>query len=194
MSRLYTPPTGYYDLPFTWAFDASALTDGTSYPNQYVYLQGGYGDFLLRRIVGLSRVLDPSTGTYLIRDASSNPTQQVPIFGGSADDIGLSHELLYPELGEIKFDLGAILRPASQPLTAQIAFQGARRMKGARAPRPGYKATAKTFTYLLPAAIAGLAGTPPNRVTQVISNYDFELYNIIIVQQSNASLVVVNPS
>jgi hypothetical protein len=36
--------------PFTWLFDASGLTDGNTYRNLFISLQGGYGDFLLRRI------------------------------------------------------------------------------------------------------------------------------------------------
>jgi hypothetical protein len=193
MSRLYTPPPGSYDLPFTWCYDASALTDGNQYPNQQVYLQGGYGDFILRRIVGLSRILDPTTGVYQIKDNAGAYIEQVPIFGASADDLGIAPELRYDETGAIRFDLGTILRPASQPGTAQIAFQGARRMKGTRAARPGFKATPKTFTYVLPALITAVAGGAPVRVIQQIDNYDFELYNIILVLQNNASLTIGNP-
>jgi hypothetical protein len=194
VSRPYSTPPGTYDMPFTWCYDASALTDGTAYPNQYVYLQGGYGDFILRRIVGLSRILDPTTGQYQIRDNYNNYIEQAPLFGVSADDIGLAPELRYQELGAIKFDLGTILRPSLQPLTSQIAFQGARRMKGAWAKRPGYKADPKTFTYILPATISGLAGaSTPVRVSQTMDNYDFELYNIILTQQNNASLYLQQP-
>lgn len=112
MSRPYSTPPGTYDLPFTWVYDATGLTDGLAYPNQYVYLQGGYGDFILRRVVGLSRILDPTTGQYQIRDNYNNYIEQVPLFGGSADDLGIAPELFYQELGAIKFDLGTILKPA----------------------------------------------------------------------------------
>ena len=51
--RTYTPPRGAYDQPFTWVFDATALTDGRDALNQFVYIQGGWGDFILRRVVGV---------------------------------------------------------------------------------------------------------------------------------------------
>lgn len=60
-------------------------------------------------------------------------------------------------------------------------------MKGPWPKRPGYKATAKTFTYVLPASIIGVAGSAPVRVSQTMDNYDFELYNIILALQNNAS-------
>lgn len=191
--KLYTPPKGSYDLPFTWTFDASGLTNGLAYPNQYVYLQGGYGDFILRRIVGLSRILDPSTGQYQIRDNIQNYIEQTPVFGVSADDIGVAPELKYDELGAIRFDLGVIQLPA-QPHTGQVAFQGVRRMKGNMPARPGYKATAKSFTYLLPVSITGLQGTAPVTVSQTMDNYDFELHQIIIVLQNNASVTISQAS
>lgn len=189
MSRRYNTPPGTYDMPFTWCYDASGLTNGLAYPNQYVYLQGGYGDFILRRIVGLSRILNPTTGQYQIRDNDNNYIEQVPLFGVSADDLGIAPELRYQELGAIKFDLGVIDLPALTA-TSQIAFQGARRMKGLWSKRPGYKATPKTYTYVVPANITGVQGSAPTRVSQTMDDYDFELYNIILERQSNASLLV----
>lgn len=183
-SRLYTPPQGTYDLPFTWCYDASGLTNGLAYPNQYVYLKGGYGDFIMRRILGLSRVLNPSTGQYLVRDNSSNPLQQFPIYGASADDIGIAPELRYQETGAIKFDLGIIDLPAI-PTTGQVCFQGVRRMQGSRAKNPSYQAKAKTFTYILTAPVNPPVGSFVT-VRQTVNNYDFELYNIILLYSSGA--------
>ena len=188
-SRLYTPPDGYYDLPFTWAYDASALTPGTAYPNQLVYLQGGYGDFVLRRLVGLSRILSGSS-TYQIRDRTGNYIESIPVIGASADDIGYAPELVYPELGGIRFDLGPVTIPA-QPGTAQLAFQGARRMKGNPPANPIYPANPRTFTYLMPPANLAGVGTFTT-VYQEVTDYDFELHQLILMLAVNNSLRVLS--
>ena len=183
--KLYTPPPGYYDLPFTWAFDASALTNGLNYPNQIVYIKGGYGDFILRRIVGLSQILNPAGGQYQIQDGQKNYIEQYPVFSGgsipglsSADDIGLVPELWYPEQGGIRFDLFKILKPANFP--AQLAFQGVRRMKGIAQRNPNYRSNPKSFTYTMSVQLGPTAGNiTTGRV--LVDNYDFELYQLIIL-------------
>lgn len=177
-SRLYTPPDGTYDLPFTWIYDASGLTTGTAYPNQIVYLQGGYGDFVMRRVVGISRLL-AGTASYQIRDKSNDYIESIPVIGASADDIGYAPELLYPELGAIRFDLGAVTLP-SPASTAQIAFQGVRRMKGNPPANPIYQANPKTFTYVLPVAAVNPPVGSVVRIYQNVTDYDFELHNIML--------------
>jgi hypothetical protein len=184
-SRLYSPPPGFYDLPFIWTYDASKLTAGLAYQNQYVYLQGGYGDFILRRVLGLSRILNPATGQYQIRDNDNNNIEQFPVFGVSADDIGLAPELRYQETGAVKFDLGIIALP-SVPSTGQLCFQGVRRMKGSPQQNPTYKATPKTFTYLLTAPVAPPVGSFVT-VRNPITDYDFELHQLIILASSPAA-------
>lgn len=182
--KLYTPPPGTYDLPFTWVFDASRLTDGNTYRNLFVSLQGGYGDFLLRRIVGLSRCLASATGQFQIHDRGQRDyLQSNPENSQNADDLGFPVEAFYPELGAIKFDLYDILRDnpgVAHPQTAQIAFQGVRRMKGENA-WPGGNAKPKTFTYFNTGTL-GVQGSTFTAVTKV-SDYPFELHNIIIVLQ-----------
>jgi hypothetical protein len=188
--KLYSPPPGYYDLPFTWTYDASKLTNGVTYPNQYVYLQGGYGDFVLRRIVGLSRILNPATGTYRIQDNSGKYISSAPIFSVNADDIGLAPEAWYQETGAIKFDLGIIDLP-SVPSTAQLAFQGVRRMKGTPARNPTYQATPKTYTYILPASVSGPIGSW-TRYWVPVTDYDFELYQIIVLESGGGQFSYVS--
>ena len=186
--RLYTPPPGTFDLPFTWAFDASQLTDEQTYLNNLVYIKGGYGDFVMRRIVGLSRVLDPTTGKYQIRDGMLNNIEQVPIFGASADQNAVLPELIYPETGGIRFDLYNVLRPNPQPSTAQIAFQGVRRMKGQSIANPSYKATPKSFTYTMAVNISAPVGSVvTGRVP--MDNYDFELHQLIILTAPADSVI-----
>jgi hypothetical protein len=176
-SRLYTPPPGFYDVPFTWAYDASQLTPGLAYPNQYLYLQNQA--FVLRRIVGLSRILNPATGQYQIRDNDNNNIEQFPVFGVSADDIGLAPELIYEPTGAIKFDLGIIDLPGV-PSTGQVAFQGVKRLKGSPPNNPTYKATPKTFTFILAAPVNPPIGSFVT-VRQPITDYDFELHQIILL-------------
>ena len=138
--QTYTPPPGYYDLPFVWTFDAANLTDGINYLNNLVYIKGGYGPFVMRRVVGLSRLLNSTTGQYRIRDRDLNDIESGNVFGVSADDLGILPELVYPETGGIRFDLLKLLRPAANLWTAQVAFQGVRRMPGT-VNNPAYKAT-----------------------------------------------------
>jgi len=187
--KLYSPPPGFYDLPFTWVYDASQLTNGIAYPNQYVYLQGGYGDFILRRVVGLSRILVNPAGavpsTYQIQDNGGSYIESLPVFAGTADDLAIVPELRYQETGAIKFDLGEFFAgagtSANPTSTAMVAFQGVRRMRGNPPRNPTYRATPKSFTWIMPPAIV----LPPIgsvvRISQVLDNYDFELYDIILV-------------
>jgi hypothetical protein len=183
MSRLYTPPQGFYDLPFTWCYDASGLTPGVPYPNQYVYLKGGYGDFIMRRVLGMSRIMNPTTGQYQIYDNSSNPLHAFPVFGASADDIGMAPETRYMETGAIKFDLNNVTLPGV-PTTGQVCFQGVRRMKGNPPQNPNYQAKPKTYCY---AQLIAPVNPPIGsyvRVWQPITDYDFELYQIILLQST----------
>ncbi len=56
--QTYTPPPGYYDLPFIWAFDAANLTDGINYLNNLVYIKGGYGPFIWHQLFFANRTDD----------------------------------------------------------------------------------------------------------------------------------------
>ncbi len=191
MQKLYSPPEGFYDLPFIWTFDASALNDGQDYPNQFVYLQGGYGDFIMRRIVGLSRILDPATGQYQINDRQGSYIEADKVFGGSADDLMIVPEQRYPETGAVRFDLFKILKPAVTN-SAQLAFQGVRRMAGPNVARPNYKAKPKSFTYILPVTLTDVFPVLKT-VHQTVNDYDFELEQIMIFGLTRATVIVTGP-
>jgi FG-GAP repeat len=109
---MYRPPEGYYDVPFTWIFDASQLTDGVNALNQFVYIKAGYGDFICRRIVGLASVLNPTTGKFQIKDRYERPIESDPKFvtAPGTDDELLIREIDYPETSNIRFDLYNVLR------------------------------------------------------------------------------------
>jgi len=202
-SMLYTPPDGYYDLPFTWTYDASKLTQGKTYLNQYVYLQGGYGDFVLRRVVGLGRILAGQVGTavgqFQIQDNGGKYIESAPVYGAISvaaqastptDDMGFAPELLYQETGAIKFDLRAVNLPTALS-TAQIAFQGVRRMKGTTVKNPTYQASPRSYTYIVPAGVGGPVGSYSTVRTKV-NNYDFELHQTIILETTGGVILVAS--
>jgi len=191
----YSPPEGYYDLPFTWIFDAGDLVDGSDALNRFVYMQGGYGDFILRRIVGLDRVLLDSLATppfqggrYRTYDRYGSPMQSAPqnIIRVSSipGDVGIAPEEIYPELGKIAFDLYSILKISA--LTAQIAFKGIRRMKGTP-PKTSYRHQPKTFSYIQTVSLTGGVDMVPILMRQQIRDYDFELFDIRLLKQSGGS-------
>lgn len=205
-SRLYRPPENRYDLPFTWVFDGTALTDGQDYRKLVVYMQGGYGDFVLRRFLGFNRLLldynDPPAaqgGQFQIFDAQGAPLQAAPIYPGHTSFFrtiaqwGVVPELIYPELSTIKFDLFRVLKDPTgdQPGSAQLAFQGVRRMKGPSVQRPGYRARPKYFSYeLVSQGITDLYPSSRNFVGRTqITDYDFELYNIELFRRAPAVLI-----
>lgn len=183
--RLYSPPPGYIDLPYSWVFDASSLTNGKNYSNLLVYMQGGYGDFLLRRVVGVNRIV-PSPGTYQLQDRNLAGLSQIPINGGSADDLGFAPELFYPELSAVRFNL-ANVSLAAPTTAAQIAFQGVRRMKSSAPRNPRYKATPKTYTYMVSVPVNAPIGSMV-RTWVPITDTDFELYQLIILKSTLGSL------
>lgn len=186
--KLYTTPPGFYDLPFTWTFDASQLTDGNTYLNQFIYLLGGYGDFMLRRIVGLSQILDPATGRYQIRKRDSGEyIQSEPTFAAHAYQNYYCPEIPYRELGNIRFDLYNILRPVTPgPQAAQLAFQGVRRLAGSQIVRP-VRAIPKSFTYMMQVSLQNPFPAAPVSAFLQIDDYDFELHNILLQTVTQAS-------
>jgi hypothetical protein len=193
-SMIYTPPPGYYDLPYTYAFDASTLANGSNYPNQQVYIQGGYGDFAVRRTVGLNRILaTDGTGKFQLMRASAGVYQSSSqIQAPNSPELAIVPEEWYPETGQIGFDLFGINLPANAG-TAQVAFQGVRRLKGNN-PLIGYKASPKSFTLIAEGTLTQVASQNARVVTYTpVSNYDFLIYQIMLFQQSNASVDLANP-
>jgi hypothetical protein len=187
-SMIYTPPPGYYDLPYTYAYDASTLVNGSNYPNQQVYIQGGYGDFAVRRTVGLNRILaTDGTGKFQLMRASAGVYQSSSqIQAPNSPELAIVPEEWYPETGQIGFDLFGINLPANAG-TAQLAFQGVRRLKGNN-PLIGYKAAPKSFTLIAEGTLTQVASQNARVVTYTpISNYDFLIYQIMLFQQTTAS-------
>lgn len=198
--KLYSPPPGSYDLPYSWIYNlGSTPPDGSDLLNQFVYIQGGMGDFVLRRIVGLSRVLEPygmggppvTAGQYRIYDRNRTPLQGSPIYGwmnnggNTEQDIGVVPEEFFPGTGNIRFDLYRILRFAQSPNASQIAFQGVRRIQGPYERQPNYRSKPRTFTYQMAQIINAPFPAGPFTQRLKVDDYDFELYNIMIFFDQN---------
>lgn len=101
----YTPPPDTYDQPFIWVFDTTGLTSGLNYQNLSIYLKGGLGDFILRRIAGMKTVLNAGSGQYQIRDYNGDFIESNPVYSQAADQSAVVPELPYREQGQIRFDL-----------------------------------------------------------------------------------------
>lgn len=206
-SYLYSPPEGYYDLPMLWPFSANGLTLNANYLNQQVPVYAGYGDFILRRIVGLDRVLNDgrrgtvlTVGQFQFRDSQGRSLEEVPQYVGTGGPGGLENnaaqlaivpELLYRENTAIRFDLYN-LAPAFDPngttnFSAQLAFHGVRRMRGVSPYVAGYRYRPKTYWFVgqltLPAQTSPLTTTT---VGFPIVNYDFEFWELRLVYVLNA--------
>jgi hypothetical protein len=114
----YTPPAGFEDFPFTYVFDGSKLTDGQNAAKQFVYIEGGLGDFILRRVVGIDRVANPSGGQFQIQDDLLTWIQSDPCFVQGGGELAIVPETRYREKGAIRFDLYNVLRESADPSTA----------------------------------------------------------------------------
>jgi FG-GAP repeat len=120
--RRYTPPDGFDDLPFTYVFNGDDLVDGTDARNQLVYIEGGLGDFILRRVVGLDTVVNPVGGQFQIEDDFLRYIQADPVFVNGGGELPIVPELRYRELGAIRFDLYNVL-VLDPPIFPQFTFQ-----------------------------------------------------------------------
>jgi len=199
--KLYSPPPGNYDMPYSWIYNlGSTPLDGTDLLNQFVYIQGGQGDFVMRRVVGLSRVLEPyptgggppvTAGQYRLYDRHHTPLQASPLYGwmtgggNSEQDFGVVPEEFYKATGRIGFDLYRIQRFADSPNASQVAFQGVRRIQGPYQRRPNYRAKPRTFTYQMAQIINDVFPAGPFTQRIKVDDYDFELYNIMVFFDQN---------
>lgn len=111
-TAMYAPPDGYEDFPFLYVFDGAAvgLVNGSTSLNNFIYIQSGWGDFIMRRCVGMAAVVNPSGGSFQIRDSQNRPLSSEPILIGNVDDdLAFPVEVPYPETTKISFDLYDVL-------------------------------------------------------------------------------------
>jgi hypothetical protein len=119
--RRYTPPEGFDDLPFTYVYNGDDLVDGTNARNLAVEIEGGLGDFILRRVVGLDTIVNPVGGQFQIEDDFLRYIQADPVFVNGGGELPICPELRYRELGAIRFDLYNVL-VLDPPIGPQFTF------------------------------------------------------------------------
>jgi hypothetical protein len=185
MTPLYTPPIGYYDKPWSYVFDGSNLVNGTSPPNQFVYVEGGgLGDFFLRRVVGIDRVVNVgASGQFQMRDQLLNYVQDDRLFIANGGELVITPELRYPQTTALRFDLYNVLKAAIGP---QVAFQGTRRIVGSPSTSECQVYKPKLYWYTLTVTFTSPAAAAPQPIFQKIDNYGFDLYAIYITYQGAA--------
>lgn len=188
----YRTPPGFYDVPYLYAYDGSALTDGINYRN--VPLDVGFDNagFVLRQIAGRPTI----AARVQVRDSFAPLT--------AAEELGAALPATYPVCPEreyrpnsiITFDLFNVLRANNAALPViiyypQLVFQGVRRYEGqASYPGPsGYRYYAKPFSYTTNIAITW-AGTDanPRRFFVPVDDLDFELQSITVVRTQRAGV------
>jgi hypothetical protein len=205
LHRPYSPPTGYVDFPFTYIYDPLnpngtqvPLVNGNSYPNQFIAIDSGYGDFVLRRVLGLDTMLNTASGQYRLRWMNGSYMTSLPVCVGTGGagslaansaQLAVLPEQFYKELSQIRFDLYDI-QLALQG--AQLGFQGIRRLPITVG--TGFKYRPKHYAYVTNAALLGGIPGFPQQTTQVIqpvSNYDFDLYQVFLFFQDLLYLPLV---
>lgn len=199
----YTPPPGKVDFPFIYCYDSSSLADGQNLQNIQVQLQGD-SEFILRRIVGVPNVVAATTsgGRFNFRNANTSYPNNVPQTGMALPvNYPTQPEKSYPLGSSIFIDLYDTLRAfnacGGTPIyTSQVAFIGVKRFDAA-SPYAQHVTTGKfkrkPQTYSFPLTISNAhfvsAGvvTNPIQYSQLVTNYDFELYGLRIAQPANVS-------
>jgi hypothetical protein len=105
MSLLYTPPTGEYDQPFTYVFNAVNFIPGQNLLNQQIPMDLKVGDFVLRRVAGFANIL-AALGQFQIRDENGAYLEELPTnLSADSDQLAIVPEIRYPWSGAIRFDL-----------------------------------------------------------------------------------------
>lgn len=107
--KAYTPPDGFEDRPMTWVYNTTQLASGSLAVNQAIQILKGWGDFWLRRIVGMSNVVLPG-GTFQVQDDLKTYIESDPEFVPPApgDDMAIAPEIRYRENGAIRFDISSV--------------------------------------------------------------------------------------
>ena len=205
----FTPP-GSIDFPFCYVYDASALTDGSSYQAIQLGLMND-SDFILRHVAGVPLCVNTPAlgGKWNLRQ----PSSQQYVFGSGATSVPFqgivpsnNHtvvpEKYFPSGTAIYFDLNNVLRDGAvcgQTGTiydSQIAFWGVKRFGQGAGYRTGatpYDYKEKKYGYLFDLSIdwayfSGTVASPPHRFRVQLDNMDFELLRIAITKTTAGSV------
>lgn len=214
--NIYVTPTGKVDLPFLYVFDGSTLTDGQSFPtlpSLHVPIQWD-SDFILRAILGVPTVVNPTTGGFRLYNYSGGLAMG-DFIKPMSNQFAVVPEKFYPRNGVVKFDLATVLRAfnacGESPIyKALIAFQGVKRYTpgspgyasgGPQLPAPtdpdSYVPRPWTYPFQLNLnwfARVTAGGLPeiPRTFTIAIQDYDFELHYISVVNLVTGARVTVD--
>ena len=192
----YLIPPGKIDFPYIYIFDASNLTDGLTYQNLQVRLDGD-SDFILRSIIGVPRCIDtfPNGGRWAYYNESKSYAMGNPSTGiGAANNWPVLPEKVYTlEAGEITFDLYTVLRSVSCALDAspvydsQIGWRGVKRLPlnaGYPPQKSSYQYREIDWTYVYPLTLdwEHLDPLRTRRYIQQMEPWDFELLQVLITR------------
>lgn len=182
---------GTVETPFMYVYDASTLTDGASYSDLTVVLDGD-ADFLLRRVAGLSFVAE----SIWLSDGRGLPVSSKALRAGRA--MVLTPEVAYRRDSVIRFRLNNVLRSFNACATniyySLLAFQGVKVRAGT--PVPGNPGARIPYEYSEEVAVNWYRYTappvvePPRTFRIAVDNYDFFLEQIRIT--STTGLTAAN--
>ena len=201
LEQPYITPPGFRDFPFAYVYDATGLTNGTTYQDIQVALQGD-SDFILRHIAGVTNCVDtPANGGRWNYKGHSrqyaNGNQSTGIVPFTNWSVVPEKKFAYNEA--IWIDLYDVLKATNAcggtPIPySYIAFFGVKRFTDTQ----GYRTQATAYRYReMPqryevsltinqaAFFSGTTPNPPQRFIQQMDNYDFELLRITIGQQGS---------
>jgi hypothetical protein len=208
----YQVPKGKIDIPYTYVYDATALTDGVTYAANTsgvtTNLQGGLtlqldsdSDFILRRICGASLC----SGTF--RPYYATRMLMFQNLVRSVANWPVLPEVLYPANSQILFDLGVVNRAFNvanaEPriYTSYLAFQGVRRYDVSKFPvyrTPyNYRELPRNYTYVLRPgsgwtdAVNGIKSAPITISVPLLEG-DFELLSIGVVDLQTFAPPTIN--
>lgn len=191
----YKTPAGFGDTFFQYVYDLqnAGLTDGQTYLQLGVAVNDG--QFVLRKWGGLGGV---AQGLQIYdwlgrRFAADFMNIGLAGQGLGRGQMGITPEVVYPDNGNIRFDLSSVIRSLIGTIggidtySSQLVFSGVRRRRDVISdPVPSeyrYKEVDFEFPYSLtitnPAATAG-APAPLQRIQIPVTDYDFELRRCIL--------------
>jgi len=188
----YRTPPGYIDFPFFYVYDARGLTDGASYYDVSLPLQGD-SDFILRRVTGIQTVVG-ATGQWRYRNANGAYTSSAAMFA-PANSRTVLPEKAYPYNTSIRFDLLNVARQsvacAPTIYTSFLAFQGVKRFiqgQGYPTGRTAYRYREYKWAYPVELTLSSFNGSEPVRFTQLLDNFDFELLRVSVSYQDGTAV------
>lgn len=189
----YRVPPGHLDFPFFYVYDCRALTDGNSYYDVALALQGD-SDFILRRITGIQTVVS-TTGQFRFRNANGAYAQSAPVFAGANSRV-VCPEKIYPYDTAIRFDLLNVARQsvacAPTIYTSFLAFQGVKRFptneSGYPSGRSAYQYREYKWAYELDFTLSVFSGANPVRLVMPVNNFDFELMRVSVCRSDGTAV------